>query len=333
LVLRAAYESRKYEQVRILAVNDAFGAGKMDQTAFMKQVGLLLAYDTVHGKFTRAAVEVEGDKLIIGDEAVKVFHQTAIPPWGELGVDVVIESTGVMRDFAKSSAHLQAGAKRVIISAPAKGEDVATFVMGVNEETYDSAKHPVVSNASCTTNCLAPLAKVMLEGPGIVQGWMTTIHAYTNDQNLVDGFHKEELRRARAGALAMIPTKTGAAEAVELVIPQLKGKITGAAIRVPTPNVSAVDFVFNSEKPTTVEEVNELLKQASIGRLKGILGYVPEELVSLDFNHDNRSSIIDAKSTRVINGQLVRVLSWYDNEWGYANRLLDLALYMASKGL
>lgn len=355
LVLRAIYENPgKYSGVKVKMINDAFGDSKIESKQFMRQVGLLTGFDSVHGRFLGVkhfeevleAIKVEGNILKVCNDEIKVLNQKEIPPWGSSGVDVVIESTGALKDFPKASKHLEAGAKRVIISAPPKAEKdeedkktpnldrkVPTFVLGVNEGEYDPTRHRVISNASCTTNDLAPVAQVLLEGPGITQGWMTTVHAYTNDQNLVDAFHREEIRRARAGAMNIILTKTGAAEAVGLVIPALKGKLTGAASRVTTGNVSAVDLVFNPERPTTVDEVNELLEQASVGRLKGILAYVKEELVSSDFNHDDRSSIVDAKSTKVINGQLVRVLSWYDNEWGYANRLLDLALYMASQGL
>lgn len=326
---RAVYELGK--PVQVVAVNDGF---KLDDAKFRDQVRQLMLFDSVHGRFP-GTIKLNGDILEVNGNLIKVLHQMEIPNWKELGVDVVLECTGALRDSVKASQHLQAGAKKVIISAPAK-DAVPTFVMGVNEETYDPANHHVVSNASCTTNCLAPMAKVLLEGPGIKRGWMTTIHAYTNDQNLVDGFHKEELARARAANLNMIPTKTGAAEAVGLVLPALKGRLTGAAIRVQGANVSAVDLSFNPESPMAIEQIKELLRNASAGKLAGILGYEKDFLISSYYNHDSRSSIVmdkEVKEIRDEDGQLVRVLSYYDNEWAYSVRMLDLALYMASKGL
>jgi glyceraldehyde 3-phosphate dehydrogenase len=252
-------------------------------------------------------------------------------PWGSLGVGVVVESTGRFTDAQKASAHLAGGAKKVIISAPAKGEDI-TIVMGVNEAKYDPAKHHIISNASCTTNCLAPFTKVLHEKFGIKHGMMTTVHSYTNDQQILDLPHRD-MRRSRAAALSIIPTTTGAAKAVALVLPELKGKLNGFSLRVPTPNVSITDLVVEVEKPTSVEEVNAALKAASEGELKGILGYSEAPLVSKDYNGDPRSSIIDALSTMVVDGSLVKVISWYDNEWGYSNRVVDLVVFIAEKGI
>ena len=252
-------------------------------------------------------------------------------PWKDLGVDIVVESTGRFTEKDGASKHLSAGAKKVIISAPAKNEDI-TIVLGVNEKSYDPKKHHVLSNASCTTNCLAPVAKVLLENFGIKRGLMTTIHSYTNDQKILDLPHKD-LRRARAAAVSMIPTTTGAAKAVSLVLPQLKGKLDGMAIRVPTPNVSVVDLVAELDKDTTAEEVNASLKKAAEGELKGILQYCDEPLVSIDFNGNSNSSIVDALSTKVIEKKMVKVLAWYDNEWGYSCRVRDLISYIAGKGI
>jgi glyceraldehyde 3-phosphate dehydrogenase len=252
-------------------------------------------------------------------------------PWGELGVDLVVESTGRFTKREDAAKHLEAGAKKVIISAPAKNEDL-TVVMGVNEDKYDPATHQVISNASCTTNCLAPVVKVLHEQFGVRRGLMTTVHAYTNDQQILDLPHKD-LRRARAAGMSIIPTTTGAAVAVAKVLPELAGKLNGFAMRVPTPNVSVVDFVAELGKEVTAEEVNEALRQAAEGKLKGILGYSDEPLVSRDFNGDTRSSIVDALSTMVLEGNMVKVVSWYDNEWGYSNRVVDLAAYIAKRGL
>jgi glyceraldehyde 3-phosphate dehydrogenase len=314
---RAAY---KDPSLRIVAVNDITDA---------KTLAHLLKYDSVHGRF-EASVEVKENAIVVNGKEVKVLacRDAADLPWGKLGVEIVIESTGMYTDRDGAGKHLAAGAKRVIISAPAKGED-ATFVMGVNEKTFDPAKHFILSNASCTTNCLAPVAKVLLDTFGIERGLMTTIHAYTNDQKILDLPHKD-LRRARAAGMSMIPTTTGAAKAVSLVIPELKGKLDGMAIRVPTPNVSVVDLTAELSKTTTAEEINAAMKKASEGPMKGILQYVDEPLVSIDFNHDPASSCFDALSTKVLGGKMVKVLSWYDNEWGYSCRLVDLAKYVSA---
>ena len=283
----------------------------------------LTRYDTAHGKFP-GTVAVEGDSMVVNGDRIRVFanRDPAALPWGELGVDVVMECTGFFTSKEKASAHLKGGAKKVIISAPG-GKDVdATVVFGVNHSVLRSS-HTVISNASCTTNCLAPVVKVLDAALGIESGLMTTIHAYTNDQVLTDVYH-EDLRRARSATMSMIPTKTGAAAAVGLVLPDLNGKLDGFAMRVPTINVSVVDLSFMSKKPTTAEAVNAMMKAASEGELKGVLGYNEEPLVSIDFNHDPRSSIFDSTQTRVSpDGRLVKILSWYDNEWGFSNRMLD----------
>jgi glyceraldehyde 3-phosphate dehydrogenase len=314
---RAAY---KDPSLRIVAVNDITDA---------KTLAHLLKYDSVHGRF-EAAVEVKENAIVVNGKEVQVLSckDAADLPWAKLGVEIVIESTGRYTDRDGAGKHLAAGAKRVIISAPAKGED-ATFVMGVNEKTFDPAKHFILSNASCTTNCLAPVAKVLLDTFGIERGLMTTIHSYTNDQKILDLPHKD-LRRARAAGMSMIPTTTGAAKAVSLVIPELKGKLDGMAIRVPTPNVSVVDLTAELSKSATAEEINAAMKKASEGPMKGVLQYVDEPLVSVDFNHDPASSCFDALSTKVIGGKMVKVLSWYDNEWGYSCRLVDLAKYVST---
>ncbi|MGZ8428594.1 MAG: type I glyceraldehyde-3-phosphate dehydrogenase [Candidatus Deferrimicrobiaceae bacterium] len=312
---RAAYKDPALD---IVAVNDITDA---------KTLAHLLKYDSVHGRFDEK-VEAKGDRLVVAGKEILVFaaKDPAELPWNKLGVQVVIESTGKFTDREGAEKHLKAGAKRVLISAPAKDPD-ATFVMGVNEKTYDPAKHRIISNASCTTNCLAPIAKVLLDAFGIERGLMTTIHSYTNDQKILDLPHKD-LRRARAAGLSMIPTTTGAAKAVALVIPELKGKLDGMAIRVPTSNVSLVDLTVELSKPATAEEVNGAIKKASEGPLKGILQYVDEPLVSVDFNHTSYSAEFDALSTKVIQGRMVKVLAWYDNEWGYSCRLMDLAKYV-----
>jgi glyceraldehyde 3-phosphate dehydrogenase len=314
---RAAY---KDPSIQIVAVNDITDA---------KTLAHLLKYDSVHGRF-EASVEVKENAIAVNGKEVQVLacKDAADLPWGKLGVEIVIECTGRYTDRDGAGKHIAAGAKRVIISAPAKGED-ATFVMGVNEKTFDPAKHFIISNASCTTNCLAPVAKVLLDTFGIERGLMTTIHAYTNDQKILDLPHKD-LRRARAAAVSMIPTTTGAAKAVSLVIPELKGKLDGMAIRVPTPNVSVVDLTVELTKTATAEEINAAMKKASGGPMKGILEYVDEPLVSIDFNHDPVSSSFDALSTKVIAGKMAKVLSWYDNEWGYSCRLVDLAKYVST---
>ncbi len=305
----------------IVAVNDITDA---------KTLAHLLKYDSVHGAF-KGTVEAKDQSLVVNGKEIKVLasKDPAALPWKDLGVEVVVESTGRFTDRASAAKHLEAGAKKVIISAPAKDEDI-TIVLGVNEGRYDPAKHHVISNASCTTNCLAPMAKVLLQNFGIKHGLMTTIHSYTNDQQILDLPHKD-LRRARAAAMSMIPTSTGAAKAVGLVLPELKGKMHGLSIRVPTPNVSVVDLVAEMEKPVTAEAVNAALRKAAEGELKGILGYTDEPLVSIDFNGNPLSSIVDGASTSVVDGTLVKVLSWYDNEWGYSCRVRDLIKYIASK--
>jgi glyceraldehyde 3-phosphate dehydrogenase len=295
-----------------------------------EELAHLLRYDSVHGRF-EAAVEVRGGNLVIDGKEINCnqIRNVAELPWGDLGVDIVLECTGLFRDKDSSSNHLKAGARKVIISAPGKNVD-ATFVMGVNEETYDPKNHDIVSNASCTTNCLAPVVRVLHDSFGIEHGLMTTIHAYTMGQNLLDGLHKDR-RRARAAALSMVPTTTGAAVAVTLVIPELKGKLDGMAIRVPTPNVSVVDFVGRLSREVTAEQVNGAFEEAASGRMKGILFYSTEPLVSSDFNTSSYSSIVDAALTSVLEGRLVKVLSWYDNEFGYASRLADLAVYIGAR--
>jgi len=315
---RAAY---KDPSLQIVAVNDITDA---------KTLAHLLKYDSVHGRF-EASVEVKENAIVVNGKEVQVLacKDAADLPWGKLGVEIVIECTGRYTDRDGAGKHIAAGAKRVIISAPAKGED-ATFVMGVNEKTFDPAKHFILSNASCTTNCLAPVAKVLLDTFGIERGLMTTIHSYTNDQKILDLPHKD-LRRARAAGVSMIPTTTGAAKAVSLVIPELKGRLDGMAIRVPTPNVSVVDLTVELSKSATAEEINAAMKKASEGPMKGILEYVDEPLVSIDFNHDPASSSFDALSTKVLGGKMAKVLSWYDNEWGYSCRVRDLIKYIASK--
>ncbi|HOA14919.1 MAG TPA: type I glyceraldehyde-3-phosphate dehydrogenase [Bacillota bacterium] len=318
LVYRAAMN---HEDVEVIAVNDLTDAVTNAH---------LLKYDSNHGTLD-AEVKADGSSILVNGKPVKVLAEKdpGALPWKDLGVDVVIESTGLFTSKDKAIKHIEAGAKKVIISAPAKDEDI-TIVMGVNEGKYDPANHHIISNASCTTNCLAPLAKVLLDSFGIKRGLMTTVHSYTNDQRILDLAHKD-LRRARAAAQSMIPSTTGAAKAIGLVIPELKGKMNGYAMRVPTPNVSVVDLVCDLEKKVTVEEVNAALKAASEGALKGILGYTEEPLVSIDFNHDSRSSIVDAQNTMVVDGDMVKVLSWYDNEWGYSNRVVDLTRFVASK--
>lgn len=309
------------DDIKVVAVNDLFDA---------ETNAHLLRYDSNYGKFP-GTVEVKDGNLLVNGREVKVFAQRdpAQLPWGELGVQIVVESTGVFRQREKAALHLQAGAKKVIISAPAKGEDI-TIVLGVNEEKYDPANHHIISNASCTTNCLAPVAKVLLENFGIHSGLMTTVHAYTGDQRLLDFPHKD-LRRARAAALSMIPTSTGAARAVALVLPELAGKLNGLAIRVPTPNVSIVDFVACIEKSgVTVPDVNAVLKSASASTLAGILGFSELPLVSIDFNGSAFSSIVDAPVTHVV-GNLVKILAWYDNEVGYSNRMIDLAAMIGAQ--
>lgn len=319
-VFRAAWNN---DEVEVVAVNDLTDANMLAH---------LLQYDTVHGKFEEE-VTVNGDNLVIGGKELKVLSERdpANLGWGDLGVDIVIESTGrfTQRDDAKK--HIDAGAKKVIISAPAKGEDL-TVVMGVNEDNYDPESHHVISNASCTTNCLAPYAKVLNDKFGLKRGMMTTVHAYTNDQQILDLPHKD-YRRARAAAENIIPTTTGAAQAVAKVLPELEGKLSGMAMRVPTKNVSLVDFVAELDANVSAEDVNAALKEAAEGDLQGILGYSEEELVSSDYNGNTASSTIDAASTLVMEDNMVKVVSWYDNETGYSSRCVDLAVYLNSKGL
>jgi glyceraldehyde 3-phosphate dehydrogenase len=318
-VLRAAKKAGASD-IDFVAVNDITDT---------KTLGHLLRYDSVHGRFP-GTVEVRDDALVVDGDEVKVFAEKdpAALPWGDLGVDVVIESTGRFTNRADAAKHLDAGAKKVIISAPAKNEDI-TIVLGVNEEKYDPASHHVISNASCTTNCLAPVVKVLLDEFGFRRGVMTTVHAYTNDQQILDLPHKD-LRRARAAAMSIIPTTTGAAKATGLVIPEVKGKIDGIAMRVPTPDVSIVDLVAELDREATAQQVNDALRAAAEGRMKGILAYEEEELVSVDFTGNPNSSIVDAPSTNVVGG-LVKVMAWYDNEWGYSNRCVDLARYVGER--
>ncbi|RFU67075.1 type I glyceraldehyde-3-phosphate dehydrogenase [Bacillus sp. V59.32b] len=319
-VFRAALRN---PNVEIVAINDLTDANMLAH---------LLQYDTVHGTLNEK-VSVDGDYLLVEGHKVKVLAERdpAQLGWGDLGVEVVVESTGRFTKRADAAKHLEAGAKKVIISAPANDEDI-TIVMGVNNEKYEPANHHVISNASCTTNCLAPFAKVLNDQFGIKRGMMTTVHSYTNDQQILDLPHKD-YRRARAAAENIIPTTTGAAKAVALVLPELKGKLNGMAMRVPTPNVSVVDLVAELEKDVTAEEVNAAFKAAAEGELKGILEYNELPLVSTDYNGSRYSSSIDALSTMVMEGNMVKVLSWYDNETGYSNRVVDLVDYIASKGL
>jgi len=317
-VLRAGLGRKDLEFV---AVNDLTDA---------KTLAHLLKYDSVHGKF---GVSVEGkkDAILVDGKEIKVFalKDPAQLPWKDLGVDVVLESTGKFTDREGGAKHLEAGTKKVVISAPAKNPDVS-IVLGVNEKDYDPSKHHILSMGSCTTNCLAPIAKILVDEFGVDHGLMTTIHAYTNDQVILDFPHRD-LRRARAAAMSMIPTTTGAATALSLVIPELKGKMDGMAIRVPTPNVSVVDLVVGLQKETTTEHLNQVFKSYAEGKLKGILSFCEEPLVSIDFNGNPHSSIVDGTSTKVIGGKLAKILSWYDNEWGFSNRLVELFAYLFGK--
>jgi glyceraldehyde 3-phosphate dehydrogenase len=314
---------KKYSgEIEVVAINDLTDA---------KTLAHLLKYDSVFGRYAGTVMHKEKSILVDGKE-IKIFAERDPKniPWASVGAEIVIESTGFFTDADKAKAHMeQSTVKKVLISAPAKGEDI-TIVLGVNEDKYDSKKHNIISNASCTTNCLAPFAKVLHEKFGIKKGLMTTIHSYTNDQKILDAPHKD-LRRARAAAESMIPTTTGAAKAVALVLPELKGKLNGFSLRVPTPTVSCTDLVAELERDVTVEEVNSALNEAASTTLKGILGFEDEELVSMDFRGDERSSIIDAPSTMVIGGNMVKVISWYDNEWGYSNRLADLTKFVGDR--
>ena len=316
-ILRAIAESGR-KDVLVVAINDLFPA---------QDNAHLLRYDSVHGRFP-GVVKLEGDVMDIGTGPIKVLAERDPKklPWKQLGVDIVMECTGIFTDREKAAAHLESGAKRVLVSAPSKGADL-TVVYGVNHDKL-KAEHTIVSNASCTTNCLAPVAKVLNDLCGIKSGFMTTIHAYTNDQNVLDQAHKDA-RRARAAALNMIPTSTGAASAVGLVLPELKGKLDGTAIRVPTPNVSLVDLKFIPGRETTVEEINKAIQHAAANELKGILGVTNEPLVSSDFNHNPASSTFDLTGTQIVDGKLVRIMTWYDNEWGFSNRMSDTAVAMA----
>ena len=311
-IMRALYESGRTGEFQIVAINDL---GSAETNAHLTR------YDTAHGKFP-FAVKVDNGDLIVNGDRIKVLAERdpAKLPWAELGVDVVHECTGLFASRAKAGAHISAGAKKVIISSP--GQDVDnTVVFGVNHQSLKSSDQ-IISNASCTTNCLAPLAKVLHEGLGIEHGLMTTIHAYTNDQVLTDVYHSD-LRRARSATMSQIPTKTGAAAAVGLVLPELNGRLDGFSMRVPTINVSVVDFTFTARRSTTIDEVNQLVRSAAEGSLKGVLAYNTQPLVSIDFNHDPHSCIFDATLTRVMEGSMVKVLAWYDNEWGFSNRMLD----------
>ena len=314
--LRALYEAKRTGEIQIVAINDL---GNANTNAHLTR------HDTAHGRFG-GTVTVDGDSMVVNGDRIKVLSERdpSKLPWGQLGVDIVFECTGIFTSKAKASAHLAGGAKKVLISAPGGNDVDGTVVYGVNHDILTSAM-TVVSNASCTTNCLAPLAKVLDDAIGIESGLMTTIHSYTNDQVLTDVYH-EDLRRARSATMSMIPTKTGAAAAVGLVLPKLKGKLDGFAIRVPTINVSLVDLTFKPKRATTVEEINTLVKAAAGGALKGVLNYTEAPLVSVDYNHDPASSTYDATLTKIIDGNLVKVCSWYDNEWGFSNRMLDTAL-------
>ncbi|MEQ8392785.1 MAG: type I glyceraldehyde-3-phosphate dehydrogenase [Thalassospira sp.] len=317
LVLRSIVESGRTD-VEVVAINDL---GDVNTNAH------LLKYDSVHGVLAND-VKAEGDDLVIDGKAIKVCSERdpANLPWAALNVDIAFECTGIFLDEAGAGKHLTAGAKRVLISAPAKG-DIKTVVYGVNSDTL-SASDVIVSNASCTTNCLAPVADVLNKTVGITKGFMTTVHAFTGDQNTVDSLHKD-MRRARSASLSMIPTSTGAAKAVGLVLPELNGKLDGTSVRVPTPNVSMIDLTFVAGRDTTVDEINAAIKEAANGPLKGVLGVCDEPLVSIDFNHNPNSSTFDVTQTQVIGGNFVRILSWYDNEWGFSNRMSDTAVAMA----
>ena len=322
LIVRAInqYQSDKLE---VVALNDL---------ADPKTNAHLLKWDSTYGRYP-GEIEAREDTIVVDGKAMKVLSERnpADIKWRDYGVDIVIESTGLFTDGTRAAAHLVGGAKKVLISAPAKNEDI-TIVLGVNEGAYDPGKHKIISNASCTTNCIAPVVKVLHQNFGVSKGLMTTIHSYTNDQRILDTFHKD-LRRARSAALSLIPTTTGAAKAVTQVIPELKGRIHGLAFRVPTPTVSVVDFVADLNKNVTVDEVNQSLKEAAAGPLAGIMEYCEEELVSIDFKGNPASSIVDALSTMVIGDNMVKIIAWYDNEWGYSCRLAELATYVADKGL
>ena len=315
-IMRALYESKRTKEIQIVAINDL---GDTNTNAHLTQ------YDTAHGKFP-GSITIKNDSMIVNGDKVRVLSERdpSKLPWGELGVDVVLESTGFFTSKEKAQAHINAGAKKVIISAPGGSDVDATVVYGVNDDVLRST-HTVISNASCTTNCLAPIVKVLHENIGVLAGVMTTVHAYTNDQVLTDVYHTD-LRRARSATMSMIPTKTGAAAAVGLVLPELNGLLDGYAVRVPTINVSMVDLSFAAARETTVQEINSLMKQASETSLSGVLEYNDAPLVSVDFNHNPASSIYDAELSKVINGNLIKVVAWYDNEWGFSNRMLDTTI-------
>lgn len=315
-IFRAAMNDSELDFVAVNDITDA------------KTLAHLLKYDSALG-ILDADVKAKGDAIIVNDKEIKVLAERdpGNLPWKDLGVEIAIESTGLFTDADKAKSHISAGAKKVIISAPAKGEDI-TIVLGVNHDKYDKEKHNIISNASCTTNCLAPIAKVLLDNFGIKRGFMTTVHAYTNDQRTLDAPHKD-LRRARSAAVSIIPTSTGAAKAIGLVIPELKGKMDGIAMRVPTPNISVVDLVVETEKDVKVEDINDAMKSAAEGKLKGILQYIDEPLVSIDFRMNPHSSIFDSLQTMVLPGGFAKVISWYDNEWAYSKRVAELAKYIA----
>lgn len=315
-IFRAAINDSELDFVAVNDITDA------------KTLAHLLKYDSALG-ILDAEVKAKGDAIVVNGKEIKVFAERdpGNLPWKDLGVEIAIESTGLFTDAEKAKKHLSAGAKKVIISAPAKGEDI-TIVLGVNHEKYDKEKHNIISNASCTTNCLAPIAKVLLDNFGIKRGFMTTVHSYTNDQRTLDAPHND-LRRARSAAVSIIPTSTGAAKAIGLVIPELKGKMDGIAMRVPTPNVSVVDLVVETEKDVKVEDINNAMKEAAEGKLKGILQYIDEPLVSIDFRMNPHSSIFDSLQTMVLPGGFAKVISWYDNEWAYSKRVAELAKYIA----
>ena len=315
-IMRALYESKRTKEIQIVAINDL---GDTNTNAHLTQ------YDTAHGKFP-GSITIENDNMIVNGDKIRVLSERdpSKLPWGELGIDVVHESTGFFTSKAKAQAHINAGAKKVIISAPGGNDIDATIVYGVNDDVLRST-HTVMSNASCTTNCLAPIVKVLHENIGVLAGVMTTVHAYTNDQVLTDVYHTD-LRRARSATMSMIPTKTGAATAVGLVLPELNGLLDGYAVRVPTINVSMVDLSFTAARETTVQEINSLMKQASEASLSGVFEYNDAPLVSVDFNHNPASSIYDAELSKVINGNLIKVVAWYDNEWGFSNRMLDTTI-------
>lgn len=317
-VFRAAYD---YPEIEVVAVNDLTDSATLAH---------LLKYDSIHGIFA-GDVKSEGENLVVDGKELKVLSEKdpANLPWKDLNVDIVVESTGLFTSGEKAGLHLKAGAKKVVISAPAKGEDL-TVVLGVNHEQYNPAEHHIVSNASCTTNCLAPVAKAINDKYGIVKGLMTTVHAYTNDQKILDLPHKD-LRRARAAAMSIIPTTTGAAKAVSLVIPELKGKLNGMAMRVPTPDVSVVDLVVELEKDATAEEINQTLREFAANAPDKVMKISDEPLVSVDFTTSPYSSIVDAELTMVMDGNMAKIISWYDNEWGYSNRVVDLVRFMVSK--